>query len=145
MERLEAQRRDGILRAFFEGKDWDGNEEFGLKRDLVHRSHELLPDWPYLVEDEWECVDNATDLGMGDLVFADGNGSFAVVEVKHLSSESGKTARRRRTMKRRRVGEQANAYARAYLQRPGVADVTAFVFTNEAPFLKEVGRQAPFE
>jgi hypothetical protein len=48
MRRHEAMRRDRILRDLFNGKDWDRNEEFMLKRSLVLRSAELLPGYPFL-------------------------------------------------------------------------------------------------
>jgi hypothetical protein len=51
--RSEVQHRDQVLRAYFQGRDWDENKEYALKRDLVLRSAELLPDFPYLFDDEW--------------------------------------------------------------------------------------------
>ena len=48
MDRVEAVRRDKVLRAYFDGKDWDENDEFVLKRELIGRSEMLLPDFPWL-------------------------------------------------------------------------------------------------
>jgi hypothetical protein len=135
MDRAEAIRRDGILRAFFEGKDWDENEEFVLKRDLIRRSRELLPAFPFLVDDEWEVVSGMTNLGRGDLLFTDGSGNVAVVEVKFIDTgRSGSTARAKRTDSRKKVMEQARTYAdHVRFRYPGVGEVRAFAYTNEQP------------
>ena len=41
MNEDECKRRDGVLRAYIVGRDWDRNDEFMLKRELVLRSAEL--------------------------------------------------------------------------------------------------------
>ncbi|MFT4623632.1 MAG: hypothetical protein ACI8PZ_002288 [Myxococcota bacterium] len=135
MERAEAERRDRVMRVYFDGKDWDRNDEFALKRDLVRRSHDLLPHHPFLVEDEWDVVSGHTNHGRGDLVFTDGEGRFAVVEVKYINlTSSGATARRRRTKCRRQVHQQAQAYAAVIRDRhDAVGPVLAFAYTNERP------------
>jgi hypothetical protein len=132
MDHREASRRDATLRAFFDGKDWDKNEEFVLKRELVRRSFELLPGYPLLVEDEWDVVSGMTNHGRGDLVFTDGSGRFAIVETKYIDcSRSGATARAKRTDSRGKVWEQAQRYAMLHRLRDGVEDVTAWYYTNE--------------
>ena len=135
MDRAEAQRRDGVLRAFFDGKDWDDNDEFKLKRRLVLASAELLPAFPFLVDDEWDVVPGHTNHGRGDLVFTDGEGSYAVVEVKFIDlGRSGHTARVKRTKSRGLVVEQARKYARVVARRESATGiVVAYTFTNESP------------
>lgn len=135
MDRVEAQDRDNVLRAFFEGKRWDHNHEFVLKRALVRRSPELLPAFPFLVEDEWEVSPGRTDQGRGDLIFTDGEGAFAVVEVKYIDIDrSGRTARTKRTHSRSKVRDQACAYAMEALRRfQTEGGVLALIYTNEAP------------
>ena len=143
MDRAEAKGRDRVLRAFFQGKDWDRNDEFMLKRNLVLRSHELLPAFPFLVDDEWDVVAGQTNNGRGDVVFADGEGAFAVVEVKYIDLErSGRTARAKRTDSRGKVLEQARTYAVAAAHRyQATGGVLALAYTNESPdVLVEVGR-----
>ena len=51
MDQAEAQRRDRVLRAFFEGKDWDQNDEFMLKRAMVLNSREWLPAHPFVIDE----------------------------------------------------------------------------------------------
>ena len=132
VELIEAKRRDGVLRAYFVGKDWDENDEFRLKRDLVLRSTHLIPDYPYVVEDEWEVVAGATNHGRGDLVFADGRGGLAVVEVKFIDlGRSGHTVRVKRTKSRGLVREQAISYAAVMARRYPNAIVRGYSYTNE--------------
>ncbi len=135
MNQSAAEHRDRVWRAFFEGKDWDENDEFKLKRELVLRSRELLPEFPHLIDDEWEKVPGQTNNGRGDLVFTDGAGRYAVVEVKFIDvARTGKTARTTRNDRRGKVWEQARKYAVDLVGR--YADmklVRAFVYTNELP------------
>jgi hypothetical protein len=133
INRSEVQRRDQVLRAYFQGRDWDENKEYALKRNLVLHSSELLPDYPYLFDDEWEVEANRTQDGKGDLVFTDGEGRYAVVEVKWLDLDnSGKTVRTSRTKKRQKVQDQAVIYADELRQKLGDSvQVNAYCFTNE--------------
>ncbi len=143
MEKIE--NRDQVLHCYFGGRDWDKNGEFTLKRKLVLNRHQLLPKYPYIIEDEWEATDNRTDLGRGDLVFTDGNGCFAVVEVKWLDDAPGATARKRRNMKRNQVKEQASNYAKDYQKRlisdesNSIELIEAFYFTNECKEPQSIG------
>jgi len=132
----EAQRRDKVLRAYFEGRDWDGPGEFQLKRTLARDGHEALSRYPYLVDDEWEVEPGHTNKGRGDLVFTDGHGGWATVETKWIDGGtdggSSKTRRRTRTKKRKTVEEQAVKYASLLFQsRDDVDHVRAFLHTNE--------------
>jgi hypothetical protein len=140
VKQLEIEHRNQILRTYLEGRNWDGNGEYALKRQLVLMSAQLLPDYPYVIEDEWEVELGRTDRGRGDLVFTDGTGCFAVVEVKWLDLEStGRTGTTKRTSnrkKRRAVEEQALTYANYYTELAlsafeTVRRIEAFVFTNE--------------
>lgn len=135
------EHRDRVLRAYFEGRDWDENQEYLLKRDLVLNSDELLPAYPYLIEHEWE-ERGRTHRGRGDLVFTDGLGHFAIIEVKWLDfNRKGKNSAIRRNIKRKLVKSQAVRYAKSYLrlalkQLEIVRQVKAFTFTNEPPRLR---------
>lgn len=133
INRSEIQRRDQVLRAYFQGRDWDKNEEYVLKQNFVLRSAELLPDYPYLVDDEWEVEANRTQDGKGDLILTNGEGHYAVVEVKWLDLDrSGDTIRNSRNKKRQKVREQAVTYAHALKQQlGGSVQVAAYWFTNE--------------
>jgi hypothetical protein len=133
MNKSDMERRDQVLRDYFKGRNWDNNNEYALKRHLVLHSYELLPDYPFLVGDEWEAEPNRGQDGKGDLIFADGAGRFAVVEVKWLDlSTSGDTAQTRRTKKRKKVKEQAEKYAQTLAQRlENFIQVEGYWFTNE--------------
>ena len=133
MDQTEMRRRDSVLRAFFQGKDWEQNEEFVLKRQLVLRSHELLPDFPFLIDDEWEVVSGQTNEGKGDLLFANEKGEIAVVEVKFIDTDrTGRTARSKRTDSRSKVWKQAFIYAGHAARRyPEYPTIFSCYYTNE--------------
>lgn len=131
---MDHQHRDRVLRSYFAGRDWDENPEFKLKRHLVLKGDPALADWPYVIDDEWEVWPGNTDQGRGDLLFSDGAGRFAVVEVKFIDlGRTGATARSKRTDSRGKVADQARVYAQALPTRypDQVAAVAAFAFTNE--------------
>jgi hypothetical protein len=141
MEHEKILHRDKVLDSYFAGRDWDENDEYTLKRKLVLNRDRLLPQYPYVIEDEWDVIDSRTDLGRGDLVFTDGTGCFAVVEVKWIDLDSGsRTGSTKRTSnhkKRRKVEEQAIEYANNYRIKLSanelidVKSIEAFYFTNE--------------
>ncbi len=134
MDRETALRRDQVMRAFFEGKDWDDNDEFKLKRHLVLNSGELLPGFPFLIDDEWDVEPGKTNEGRGDLVFTDGEGAFAVVEVKFIDlGRTVKTVRTKRKNSRNKVIDQAVDYGVKVYERFGPdVKVESYSFTNEA-------------
>jgi Holliday junction resolvase-like predicted endonuclease len=135
MNKSEMERRDQVLRAYFQGRDWDENNEYVLTRHLVLNSYELLPDYPLIIDDQWEAEPNRNQEGEGDLLFADGEGRFAVVEVKWIDlTSSGDTASTRRTKKRKKVKEQAANYACSLAQRLDTfVQIEGYWFTNEYP------------
>lgn len=114
----EQTRRDQILRPYIAGRDFDLDPEHELRRHLVVHSHALLSAWPLLVGLEWRAPNGSP----GDLVFGDGAGRFAVVEVKHLGD-------RDRTKRRGDVERQALWFAQAWQQLHPDAVVTALVYT----------------
>lgn len=130
---VDYAHRDRILRSYFLGKDWDENPEFRLKRELVLKAPDELARFPFLVDDEWEVSPGKTDKGRGDLLFTDGAGGFAVVEVKFIDNDrTGKTARTKRNDSRSKVVEQARRYAAELRDRlTEVVAATPFVYTNE--------------
>jgi hypothetical protein len=141
MEHERILHRDKVLHCYFAGRDWDENDEYTLKRKLVLNRDRLLPQYPYVIEDEWDVIDSRTDLGRGDLVFADGTGCFAIVEVKWIDLDGllreGKTRRAGNRQKRRKVEKQAIKYADKYRHKLSadklifVKSIEAFYFTNE--------------
>lgn len=136
MNLSEIEHRNQVLRAYFEGRNWDNNGEYALKRQLVLSSHQLLPRYPYVIEDEWEVEPGRTDKGRGDLVFTDGKGHFAVVEVKWIdiqnSDRVGVTRRGSNRKKRRKVEKQAGDYAEILSKKYDcISHIEAYAFTNE--------------
>ncbi len=135
--------RDRVMRAYFKGRDWDENPEFLLKRRLVLAGDPLLNDFPFLIDDEWEVVAGASNAGKGDLLFADGSGRFAVVEVKWMNATGGgRSARTARNQKRRGVRSQAWSYAVQVLQGfQDAREVRAMVLTDDwrDPGLRDLG------
>ncbi|WOB41817.1 hypothetical protein HNI00_00445 [Thermoleptolyngbya oregonensis NK1-22] len=145
MNQQEIEHRDRVLRSYFEGCDWDQNGEYELKRTLVLNSDRLLPDYPYVVENEWEVEPGRGHKGRGDLVFTDGAGRFAVVEVKCLNRTgcggNKKAQQEKVRVRRHQVIKQALHYANIYAAsklEAGVIDdpnaVAAYVFTNEQDY-----------
>jgi hypothetical protein len=140
MDRAEAEHRDRVLRAYFEGRDWSGGAEFTLIRELVISGHALLEGFPFLVDYEWEVEQGRSQEGRGDLLFANGEGNFAVVEAKWIDLDSsGKTSRRRRTGHRGKVFDQAYFYAEQAWLAFDAQTVEAMTLTNEEG-LRVVGR-----
>lgn len=140
VDQNQIQHRNQVLRAYFEGRNWDENNEYVLKRKLVLNSKQLIPNYPYVIEDEWEVEPGRTDKGRGDLIFTDGISCFAVIEVKWIDIESagrnGSTKRESNRKKRRTVQDQAISYANIYAKLAlsklaTVKQVEAFMFTNE--------------
>jgi len=127
--------RDRVMRAWFDGRTWDSNDEFLLKRRLLAANLPELAVFPLLIDDEWEVVSGETNHGRGDLLFTDGAGAFAVVEVKRFPALfGGKTSRTCRNKKRKAVREQAWTYARAVLRNlVDAQSVEVFVYTDD-PF-----------
>ena len=127
-------KRHAVLRAYIEGRDWDGNEEFALVRRLVMSGDPQLADVPLLFDYEWEVVAGLSNLGCGDLVFTDGDGRFAVVEVKFIDdTRTGHTVRVKRTKSRKQVREQALTYAGNLRDRlgPSAVSVRGYAYTNQ--------------
>jgi hypothetical protein len=140
MNRHEIEHRHQVLCAYFEGRNWDKNSEYALKRKLILNNTQLLPDYLYVIEDEWEVEPGRSDKGRGDLVFTNGADCFAVVEVKWIdlkgTGRTGSTKRTSNRKKRRTVEEQAINYANIYArlvfgELETVKQVKAFMFTNE--------------
>jgi hypothetical protein len=112
------QSRDSVHRAYLHGKDWDDNDECKLKSSPALARAALLTACPLLVEDELDVVPGKTNEGLGDLVFTDGEGTWAVVDVKLFEkNRPGSTVRRNRRTLRRKVREQATASARLIYHR----------------------------
>lgn len=138
MQQSEFEHRNKVLHAYFKGRDWDQVGERRLKQRLVLEREALLPDYPFVIDDEWEVNPGRTDEGCGDLVFTDGNGRFAVVEVKYIDltgdnrSGSKKTIKKSNQEKRKTVKEQAQKYAAHLLQKlDSPESVEAYFFTNQ--------------
>ncbi|WP_144051398.1 hypothetical protein [Geminocystis herdmanii] len=130
----ETKYRDKVIRTYIKNRNWDKNNEFLLKQKLLLNSDQLLPKYPFVVEDEWEVEFGRSDSGLGDLIFTDGNGNFAVVEIKYIDNlNSGDTASNRRTKKRQKVREQSVKYADIYSKNKFVKSIRAFIFTNDNP------------
>lgn len=133
LNKADMERRNQVIRAYFADRDWDKNSEYELKRYLVLNSHDLLPGYPLVIDDEWEVAPNQAQDGKGDLVFTDGVGRFAIVEVKWIDLDrSGKTARTNRTGKRKKVQVQADTYMKAFKRiHPDCLSVEGYYFTSE--------------
>lgn len=124
---------DARLRAMFAAQDATSSREAKLKCDLVLRPPPLLSEYPLLISDEWEPFPGRSQDGKGDLVFTDGRGRYAVVEVKWMGAlYAGPSQRKRRNKKRGIVRKQAKIYAVHVLSsRADAAEVRMLTFTND--------------
>ena len=125
---------DAALRAEFAEADGTcGDGERQLKCDVVLRPPALLAPFGLLVSDEWEPIPGWSQGGRGDLVFTDGRGRYAVVEVKWMARlYAGPSQRKRRNRKRGKVKEQARAYAEYVLgTRADAIEVRMMTYTND--------------
>ncbi len=140
MDRADAEHRDHVLRAYLAGRNWDKTRELQLVRELVSHSAELLPEFPLLVEHEWELCPGHSAGGKGDLVFYDGQRAFAVVEVKVVANAAGTASNRRR-----RVECQGRKYAAGLESRFPSSTVLALVYTDDGanPGLRPADERRP--
>jgi hypothetical protein len=138
MNLAEIQKRNQVLRDYFAGRDWDLNHEHQLKRQLILNSATLLSSYPYLCDDEWEVEPSRAEQGKGDLIFTDGWGRYAVVEVKWIDlghaavNRTNATRRSSNRQKRRSVENQAQQYAVALSQLLAwYEEIVGYSYTNE--------------
>ncbi|MAA79333.1 MAG: hypothetical protein CL916_08735 [Deltaproteobacteria bacterium] len=112
----EIIQRDNHIRKMYKDHILFDNirSERDLKIYLISNSSELLPDYTYVVDDEWFVIDGKSQYGKGDLLFTDGTGHFAVVEIKYLTPYSGATARKKRNKGKNKVEEQVYKYVYEY-------------------------------
>lgn len=52
MNKNQIEYRDRVIRTYIKHRNWDKNNEYCLKRKFILNSYELLPEYPYVVEDE---------------------------------------------------------------------------------------------
>ena len=109
LQECDDRRRYAIAEEAHRSKEGKLTADF-VDKCLVQKSFPDLKKFEYVHLWEWQVP--SIDAGAkGDLVLASGCGDFAVVEVKALHLESsGKTVRRRRTMKRTQLAHQAISY-----------------------------------
>jgi hypothetical protein len=119
LTRVEAERRDRVLRAYVEDMDWDLVGETSLRRHLVQHSPQLVPAHPLLVGVEW----GARSGHAGDLLFFDGERALLVIELKVIHKND--IARRLH-----QVDAQARDFARAARVRFPWATVEGLVYTS---------------
>lgn len=81
-----------------------------LKRHLITNTDKYIPGFKYLFQNDWQVIDNQSQYGQGDLIFASDYGVLLVVEVKYLTPIQSKTKRKGRNMRRNLVKEQAEKY-----------------------------------
>ena len=107
--------------------------EAALTKALLANPPACLNGFSYLHDREWTVCPSGNHMGIGDLVFSDGQGLFAVIEVKHIGLDiSGELKR----LKRRKVLKQALKYGRAFADNnPDAVIVIAGAFTEESEFV----------
>ena len=113
--------------------------EYDLKRYLLLYSSELLPRFPYVIEDEWFVISGLSQFGKGDLVFTDGKGCFAVVEIKYLRTDTGATARKSRNRAKNKLLDQVKYYVQGYKNKnPEHLQIEGYYYTNLDKFPKRI-------
>jgi hypothetical protein len=113
-----------------------------LIKEFVQDSFNLLPQFPYLFLYDWDVIPGHSQHGKGDLVFADGKGNFAIVQVKYLDfSNTGSTGSSRRTKHRQNLKKQTRRYTEAlpeHLKHTNnnlfdIKDIKGYFYTNDDP------------
>ena len=92
---------------------------------------EIFRDYPFVTDYEYDLEPGMTNLGKGDLILTKGKNSYLIVEAKYLCNENGKTARRKRSSKRKKVNEQAERYLRLFHEKCPDTKAESFVLTND--------------
>ncbi|KAJ3051641.1 hypothetical protein HK097_007341 [Rhizophlyctis rosea] len=96
--------------------------ECDLKRRMIRKPPSDFP--IVVVEDDWLVVLGRSDLGAGDLVFANrARTKYLVVEVKRKDDRTGPTPRRARNRAGQKVDEQLEAYMKAWAEKYPEASV----------------------
>ncbi len=145
MSEKEIKERDKIIRSYLLGRTWDNNDEFKLVRNVISLEYpdkqlcENLQLYPYLFDYEWEVVAGLSNLGKGDLIFTDNKNNFLILECKYLDSlplyGSSRTARTKRTQKRKDVKVQVTKYMKAFSElykwESGKNSIKGISITNE--------------
>jgi hypothetical protein len=126
---MDLPRRDAVLRAYLAQRDWDADPRPILVRRLVTAPPPVLARWPLLADHSWVAMPSRGAEGVGDLVFGDGHGHYAVVEVTALPDADDRALPRRRatlrTSARHRAIDHATAWLKATPDARAVAAVTA--------------------
>lgn len=100
-------------------------EEARLEKSLLDEPPVELLGFPYLCARDYDSAG-----GKGDLVFTDGQGLYAVIEVKHINKQGSNVTKKRRTVK-----AQARKYGQAFR-----ADDAATVVVVAAYYTEESDR-----
>lgn len=96
-----------------------------------------LQNYPYIFDYEWEIYEyvegKKNTVGKGDLIFTDEEDNYLIVELKYLDlNEPGKTARTRRTNKRKKNLEQTEKYMKLFqVVQKGAKTILGLSITNE--------------
>lgn len=127
------QRDNRIRNKYREDIVFDNiRSEKELKIYLIVNSLEVFPDYTYVVDDEWFVIEGESHYGVGDLIFTDGQGHFAVVELKYLTLSSGPTARKSRNKGKNKVQEQVRIYMYEYKKKyPEITELKGYYYTNQ--------------
>ncbi|MBN1328581.1 MAG: hypothetical protein JXA54_03820 [Candidatus Heimdallarchaeota archaeon] len=92
----------------------------------------VLAKYPYLLEFEYDVIPGRTDIGHGDLIFADGKNAFLIVETKYLTESSGKTACATRNRQRGKMEEQSSKYCYYFKITYPKADANYLIITSKS-------------
>lgn len=102
-------------------------KEARLEKSLLDKPPAELRGFPYLCARDYESAG-----GKGDLVFTDGQGLYAVIEVKHINLLGSNVKH-----KRRKVKAQARKYGQAFrANTPAAVVVVAACYTEESARLQ---------
>lgn len=131
----EIIRRDNIIRTYIKERTWDKNDEFLLIQRIINgdKKEKILSKYPYVYDYEWEVFDGASNLGKGDLVFTNGKSNFLIVECKYIDLEAqGRTARTRKTKKRKEIKDQPKKYISCFKKKhPEAVSINGLGISNE--------------
>lgn len=112
--------------------------EFGLVQEIVKKQKKVcdgrLKRYPYIFKYEYCIFPGQSNTGKGDLIFTNKRENFMVVEVKYLDlHQTGKTAKNRRTKKRKHIKTQTKRYMKELsTSYPDAKSIKGIAYTNES-------------
>ncbi len=137
MKFKDLKQKSARLRSYILNNTSNHSLEFGLVQKIVRKRKTIcdgrLKRYPYIYKHEYCKIPGQTNTGKGDLIFRDKRENFMVIEVKYIDFyQTGKTAKNRRTKKRKHVKVQTKKYMKELSSSyPDARSIKGIAYTND--------------